>query len=43
MVEQQVKEATYEWSQPKRMCVSHGKALDKTNIWMNIKHQHSLE
>ena len=26
-----------------KMCVSHGKALDKTNIWMSIKHQHSLE
>src|SRR3954466_123591 len=25
------------------MCVSHGKALDKTNIWKSIKHQHSLE
>jgi hypothetical protein len=27
----------------KTMCVSHGKALEKTNIMMSIKHQHSLE
>ena len=25
------------------MCVSHGKALEKTNVRVSIKHQHSLE
>ena len=25
------------------MCVSHGKALEKTKIRMNITHQHSLD
>ena len=24
------------------MCESHGKALEKTNVRMSIKHQHSL-
>ena len=27
----------------KMMCVSQGNALEKTNVWMSIKHQYSLE
>jgi hypothetical protein len=43
MVEQHVKEAILRIGSTKMMCVSHGKALEKTSIRMSIKHQHSLD
>ena len=43
MVEQQAKGIIIGMGSTEKMCVSHGKALDKTNIRMIIKHQHSLE
>ena len=43
MVEQQAKGTIIGIGSTEKMCVSHGKALDKTNIRMIIKHQQSLE
>jgi hypothetical protein len=43
MVEKIAKETIIGMGSTNKMCVSHGKALDTTNIRMTIKHQRSLE